>query len=295
MSPDQAVQSLVDMGFTALEAEIYRSLLRLGDGTGYRVAQSLGKPAANVYKALESLESKGAVVAEDGEKRRYRPVPSGELLAQLERQFARRKERAQLALAKLPGPRQDIRIYGLSSQEQVLERAREMLRRTQRLALIDSFPEPFDELTDELQAAAARGVHVAAKIYAPRQVEGVRTILEPRHEEIRDRWPGEWLIVMVDGSEMLIAILRPQHGEVLQAIWTESPYLATIFRGAVGSELGFTHLRERIAAGASLDELDAAVASTDAFFDPDLPGYFRLMEQLGLEPTLSSDSPEVRS
>ena len=55
-------QALVNMGFTALEAEIYTFIVGEPGVTGYRVAQAIGKPAANTYKSLESLGRKGALV-----------------------------------------------------------------------------------------------------------------------------------------------------------------------------------------------------------------------------------------
>ena len=68
-------QSLMALGFTGLEAEIYAFLLGQSSVTGYRVAQALGKPAANTYKAIESLERKEAVLIGYGLKRNPRIRP----------------------------------------------------------------------------------------------------------------------------------------------------------------------------------------------------------------------------
>ena len=63
MSAEQSVRALVELGFTGLEAEIYTALARHSRMTAYRVAQLIGKPAANVYaKAYEPLSIREAEV-----------------------------------------------------------------------------------------------------------------------------------------------------------------------------------------------------------------------------------------
>jgi len=55
MATSPAAELLVPFGFTNLESEIYVFLLGESPATGYRIAQAIGKPAANTYKAIESL------------------------------------------------------------------------------------------------------------------------------------------------------------------------------------------------------------------------------------------------
>src|SRR5262249_28834855 len=58
--PDDAFQSLTGLGFTELEAEVYVALLRHSPATGYRVAQSLGRPAGTPPKGARVLRHRGA-------------------------------------------------------------------------------------------------------------------------------------------------------------------------------------------------------------------------------------------
>ena len=66
--------ALVSFGFTALESEIYVFLLSHSPATGYRVAQGINKPAANTYKALQTLQSKGAILVEESANRMWNPL-----------------------------------------------------------------------------------------------------------------------------------------------------------------------------------------------------------------------------
>src|SRR5215813_11412219 len=104
---NDATAALVELGFTALEAEIYTWLAGETSATGYRIAQGIGKPVANTYKAIESLHNKGAILIEEDENRLCRAVPAGELLRALERGFASRRDHAARALANLARPEGD--------------------------------------------------------------------------------------------------------------------------------------------------------------------------------------------
>lgn len=115
MQQPDPITSLTELGFTPLEAQTYTFILQNAGVTGYRVAQALGKAAANVYKAIEALESKGAIIVERDTHRRLRAVPPAELFDQLERTFLQRRERAEQALAQIPDSPEDDSVYQLSS------------------------------------------------------------------------------------------------------------------------------------------------------------------------------------
>src|SRR5690349_17339697 len=116
-----ALDSLVSLGFTPLEAEVYVCLVEDSPATGYRIAQTVGRPVAGVYKTIESLANKGSVVLDEGESRQCRAVPPAELLARLEREFLAEKSRAAAGLAKLKPPPDDDRVYQLRTVAQVEE------------------------------------------------------------------------------------------------------------------------------------------------------------------------------
>lgn len=179
MIDPKCVQTLVSLGLTALEGEVYTLLLRESPATGYRVAQALGKPAANTYKALESLARKGAVLVDEGANRQCRAVPSEEWLNQLERQFSARKQEASEALAGLCSSSYDDRIYQLTSRAQVLERCRAMLERCRHVAVMDIFPTLVPGLCEDIETAAARGVEVVVKTYEKTKLRDVRIVVRP--------------------------------------------------------------------------------------------------------------------
>jgi sugar-specific transcriptional regulator TrmB len=287
------VQSLILLGFTSLEAEIYAALLQDSPATGYAIAKAIGKPVANVYKGIQTLHEKGTVSVDEGETRLCRPVPLDELLERLEREFRGRRDRAREALAQLPGPALDARVYHMRSREQVLERARRMLATATRVVLLDVFPEPLDALREELDAAARRGVEVAAKVYAPAELPGIETVLGVRAEQIRERWPGQWLNLVADGAQMLLALLRPDGQGVVQAVYSGSPYLCWVMHSSMACELGYTALERDLESRADLPVLRQTLQRARRYFTPDAPGYRLLVQALRPAPPPPEGAPHV--
>src|SRR5262249_7999296 len=279
--PDEPFQSLTGLGFTELEAEVYVSLLQHSPATGYRVAQSIGRPVANTYKAIESLQQKGAILVDEGASRLCRAVPAEELLAQLERGFQRRRQEAAHALASVRAAPEDDRVYQLQSVEQVFERCRRMLDGCEQAAVLDIFPKPLEELREAVEGAARRGVRVAVKAYAPAALAGAHIVVHPQGRLSLRRWPGQWLNVVTDGREHLLAFLTPDVRGLHQAVWSGSPYLSWVYHSAVGAELVLAAVQRSLEDGATAAELRDVVAAYQYLFRPDLPGVRALLERFG--------------
>jgi hypothetical protein len=274
---EDAAAALEALGFTALEAQIYVELLGAGAQSGYRVAQLIGKAGANTYRALESLEGRGAVVCEVGNPRLYRATPYAELSAMLSSEFARRTERAQRTLASVELDESDERMYRLTRPDQVYERARAMIERAASFLLIDAFPAALEKLRESIEAAALRGVDVIVHAYAPHALEGVRVIEAPRGAQVRDRWPGAWLNVNADASEALNAYVAGDEGTT--GTWTQSAYFAWVLYCGTASETGLTHLFELASREPDVPLADA-LRSLDDIVRTDPPGRGSLYQQL---------------
>jgi HTH-type transcriptional regulator, sugar sensing transcriptional regulator len=254
-SREEGVEALTELGFTRLEAEVYAVLVEESPMTAYRAAQALGKAAANVYKAVESLARKGAVLVDDGETRVLRAVAPSELFARVEHDFKRTRAKAERALERLHGPEGDDRVYQLRSREQVLERAETMLQNAQQLVAIDLFPEPLDDLREAIGGAVQRGVKVLMQVYEPTELPGVQLVLAPRAEALRAAWPAQWLNLVCDAREHMLSLSRSNRGEVVQAVWSGSAYLSVLYYSGLVAELEKAALLSLIEAGASATRL----------------------------------------
>ncbi len=248
---ENAVDALVQLGFTELEGRVYAFLCREAPATGYRIAQAIGKPVANTYKAIDTLVRKGAVLADDGESRMCRAVPIDELLARLDRDFRESRVRAVQAFAGLEAPAADERVYQLRSHEQILERARQMLAGARKVALAALFPEPLRLLHADLERAAKR-IDVAIKVYQPAEVKGAEVVatIQP-FDDPRSFWPGQELNLVVDGEQHLLALLDHDPPGVVQAVWSRSTYISLLIHNGMAVELAFTALSRDLQGDAS--------------------------------------------
>ena len=110
-----ALALLMTLGLNQLEAETYLYLLTHDLQTGYRIGQALGKPSANVYKALEALARKGAVMIEEGESRTCRAIPMTEFLSHLEASFHQTATQLTHLSAQLKAPLSEcVRFWSTS-------------------------------------------------------------------------------------------------------------------------------------------------------------------------------------
>jgi sugar-specific transcriptional regulator TrmB len=282
--PADAFQSLTRLGFTELEAEVYVSLLQSSPVTGYRVALSIGRPVANTYKAIESLQNKGAVLVDEGANRLCRAVPAEELLAQLERSFQRRRQEAATALASLHAAPDDDRIYQLHSAEQVFQRCRRMLAECQQAVILDIFPKPLEELRDALEEMVRRGVRVLIKAYVPAELPGANVVVHPQGRATLKRWPGQWLNVVTDGQEHLLAFLTSDARGLHQAVWSGSAYLSWVYHSAVGAEAILAAVHRGLEEGATAADLRQTLSGYQYLFKSDLPGARALLERFGSSP-----------
>lgn len=250
-----SVDGLVSLGFTEIEALIYSYLVGNSPATAYRVAQSIGKPVANTYKAVETLRQKGAILVDETSNRLCRAVDPNELLKNIEREFLDRKEQTANALSRLEPAISDVGIYKLTTLEQILERSRLMLEQSREVALLDAFPLLLSELRADIEKAAGRGVKVVVCVYEPTNLSGATTVLDSHVVELLERWSGQWLVIVVDGAEYLFAFLSEDGKQIEQAVWSQSNLLSWIHHSYLASTLLKLQLEELINRDAPAREL----------------------------------------
>ena len=248
---DAPTVALEALGFTPTEAEVYVLLVQRPASTGYRVAQELGKAAAGVYKALDSLSRKGAVVVDQANTKAYRAIPASEMIGQLERRQREERETARSALARLETVADDTRIYQLQTFDQVLERARGMLDRAEGMAVVDLFPKVVDLIRPDVERAAKRGVRVWAKLYAPAPLDVFEVVVTPEAERLLDIWTASWLNVVIDAREHLLSLLDVERSGVHHATWSGSRYLSILYHSGITAELQMDAYATAILAGKS--------------------------------------------
>lgn len=236
---------LTGFGFTEMEAKLYCELLRTGPASGYRLAQRIGKAAANVYQALKTLAQKGATTASEGlgEATTYSPTPPAELLSMLRRDFEARQSSAQAALENIRSDASDERVYSLPTVALVFERVKSMLAQAEKIVVLDFFPAMYDLFRDDIEATRARGVTVAGLAYDPRHVGPTMPLNAESIDLVQTRWAGQGLMMAVDGHQLLLAQVSSDLSTVLNALWTDSPFLSCILHSGIAADIRLVTMR----------------------------------------------------
>jgi sugar-specific transcriptional regulator TrmB len=81
------IDCLSKVGFTGHEAELYLTLCREGELTGYEASKLTGIPRSNTYLALSGLVDKGGAYRIEGDPVRYIAVPVQELIGNKRDEF----------------------------------------------------------------------------------------------------------------------------------------------------------------------------------------------------------------
>lgn len=273
---DLANEHLVALGFTEIEAAAYTFLVRESPATGYRVAQGIGRTAANCYKALESLETRGAVMSEEGETRNYRSVPPDELLRGLEKVFVKHREQVAQLLAQVRPDLADDRVYQLRTPSQVYERCRAILDSARHIVLLDVFAVPLAELLESVEQAIIRGVKVAVMVYEPTDLPKAEVVLNHQASIVRARWSGQWVNLAADSAQQVHALMSPDGSETLHATWSASAFLAHLYQSGLLGEMSASVVRNAIKAGMSPAEIARHLKRLDKFEHTDTPAFAML-------------------
>ena len=249
-------ESLEALGLTHMEALAYAYLVANPSSTGYRVARGIGKPTANVYRALESLHRKGAVLQDRAVTPSFRALAPGDLLARLEAEFNQKKSRAARELASLQPEKEDERVYALRGADQVLAKARILLASARKLVLVDTVSSVAGRLTGDFGDARKRGTRVLLRVRAiDGNVDSAREHRDTFVDAVAPSGSHTSVRVVADARETLVAWFD-DHGDVQDAFWTRSPLLARTMHEAMTSERCCAQIDVKMADGLSVDEVE---------------------------------------
>lgn len=270
MTARDAASALTPFGFTGLESEIYAFLLTESPATGYRISQAIGKPVANTYKAIQTLQAKGAVYVENGTTRQCVPVPSEELLERLGREFEEKRVAAKDMLSRLGAPVADERIYHIRSRKQALQRVREMLEQATKIVLFSAPVDVVEELSAALTDAAARNVEVLVKSDGEVTLTRIESYVAKQAEDLLLH--SDILRVVADGDQSLVGFIGEE--DDTEVIWTRNPILVLSHHDGLAAEITLQSVSERIEEGAGAKRI--ARALTQIPLATQTPGFERL-------------------
>ncbi len=245
------VSALENLGLAHIEALSYAYLAGNPSTTGYRVARAIGKPTANVYRALEALDRKGLVVQNRGTPPSYRALPPDEMLARLEREFMERKNRAARELESLKPGADDEKLYSLKTHDHVVARAHLLLAAARRVVMMEIPRASLAPVSAAIDDARSRGARVVIVTDDDAGITHADTVAETRR-------PIATIRMVADARESLVSSLPNDAGGVREAIWTRSALVGRVLHDAISSEVFYGLVERALEDGVSVDEVEAA-------------------------------------
>ena len=247
----ESIEALVALGWTPIEALAYAGLLEHPRSTGYGLAHRIGKPTANTYKALASLEDRGAVTVEDDARRHYSAVAPEELLDGMERRFREHRTQAVRGLSRLAPAREDG-VHQLRTIDQAVSRLRRMLGRCRTTALLELPASVLDQVADDIALAGDGGADVRLKTPQVVDLESITRVVAGENTGV--------VAAVVDGREMLLAALTSR-GTLRHGVWSARPDVAGLAHRALIAEILFADVDRGLEQGMSIDDLEEMFGS----------------------------------
>ncbi len=273
MTPEEIFSRL---GFNSLESEVYIALLKNGPQTAYKIGKLLGKPTANVYKAVDVLSAQGAIEVMETDVKTCKAIPIQSVVKQMEQAYRTKTEMAVNVLGNLYEEKSEEGIFKLKTIESVLQRATEMFQRTESIIAIDAFPNLLELISPEINRMSERGVQVYLQAYSSINLDArVSKVIPSVSEEVIDYWDAEQLNIVADGKEMLLSLFSKDLSKLIQATYSNNLYISCCMHAGIMSE----HKVHRFSNAQTMDEIESIRKGQKFFLNSKVPGLETLFSQ----------------
>lgn len=157
---EELLNSLCNIGFSRIEAQVYCTLVPEEKMGGYQIAKKLNLQRPSVYTALSSLEKRGFITAIPGEKTEYSAVEPEILMNELSRRYSENAAKAKTELEKLTdGHKKYERFVNIAGKSNLINAVNRCIEKAEKeIVFTCSMNLAFFEKA--LKSAAARGVRI---------------------------------------------------------------------------------------------------------------------------------------
>jgi HTH-type transcriptional regulator, sugar sensing transcriptional regulator len=273
---DKNLDLLIDLGFNQLEAEVYVHLLSQPPSTAYKIGKKINKPTANVYKAIDSLAEKGAVLVEDNKSKQCRAVKPDDFIGQYETTILEKTQELKKTLSTLDDQTIDENSYSIRSAPLVFEKFRSMMQKCTTIAVIDAFPKVIEKVIDSITEAVIRGVDVYIESYEPIEIKGAHVVYSKVGLKALKHWQSQQLNLIIDGEEHIIALLDMDLQKVKQATWSNNLYMSCILHAGCMREQTILQIMNLVNQPGFEVEVKMILEKQKFFFNSKIPGFDKL-------------------
>ena len=272
----KSLEHLKQLGFNQLESEVYLYLLSTEPMTAYKVGKEINKPTANVYKAIDSLAQKGAVLIESNKNKNCKAVKPSEFLKQYKREFIEKADKLELLLKNITNDYYDEKTYSINSASLVFERFRSMMNKANVVAVIDIFPRALEKVIESINTAIQRGIKIYIQVYEPTEIKGAEITYTEFGDKTLSHWQSQQINLIIDGEEYLIGLLNNEMTEVVQATWSNNYYMACVLHAGRIHEQTAVKLKTLTNSTNFEKKAKEILNNQQFFFNSNIPGFNKL-------------------
>ena len=173
-------------------------------------------------------------------------IPIEEFLNKIENEFKTKREQIVNEVNKLEVQQESNGIYEIKSKDLVFEKVTSMIRSTEDALLIDGFPAPMKIIKQYLSADRPKDINIYVKNYSGDDIDNVHQLKANFDDLPISELNGQWLVVLKDTKESLIAFFNKDGSELIHCIWTKDPFISfVLFNGSL-YEFNFTEVCEQV-------------------------------------------------
>lgn len=220
---EQLIKVLHELGFSDYEAKAYLSLLEKSPSTGYALARNSGVPRSKIYEVLDGMVNRGDVFISQGEPIQYQPKPPSELIRARKNTISKQLETAEREFENFfrDHSPNDL-IWEIRGYQQIIERINSVIARASQTILLQIWDEDVPAIFDSLKLASQNGVSATIMMYGSMSIPFATVYRhEPGGEEITEDYGGRWIILSIDGIEIVTGIVSLQENS--RAAWSRHP------------------------------------------------------------------------
>jgi len=278
MKKQSIYKQLQDLGLNMLESEVYIELLTSEPMTAYRIAKRLNKATANVYKAIDLLAAKGAVIVEDNTRRICKAVNPEEFIGHLEKSMLKKTSSAKETLNNLGKTHYDERTYTIDSVDLVFAHFESLLQKAKHIVTIDIFPEPYKRVEKLIKQAIDRGIRVYVESYKPIKLPGAHVAHCKVGEHATNYWKSQQMNLVVDGEAYLMSLMDNKLSTVLMAQTSNNLYMSCMLMAGAMREHVVMQMMDKIDNHDFCEHARNILTEQSFFFNTTVPGLEKLFK-----------------
>jgi sugar-specific transcriptional regulator TrmB len=270
---------LTEIGLNKLEAEVYLYLLTHKPATAYRIGKDINKPTANVYKAIDSLKTKGAVLVELNNNKLCSAVLPNEFLNHYEKNIFAKTHQLKSELKNLTPQTEDMLTYSIDSVPLIFERFENMMNKCKSIAVIDAFPEILKKIKPIIEKHATRNIDIHIESYEYIHIANVDITEAVIGKQALKHWQSQQLNLVIDGKEYLLALLNNKLTKVVQATWSNNNYVACILHAGILKEQTVLKIMNSVETENSIEKIKEILNKQKFFYNTNVPGATKLINK----------------